>query len=353
LFPDTAAFVVNLKHVISRRVGRDGILEPGSVDADRFRFYRSLFQHRFVRVVAVLFLRQNRDVGPLDQVELQFLRRDFLQRAINGDELDAMRAIFREVIERRIGLVADHARQGRDEERIVGVHAATAFGFEALSREGHLVGRIGKALKIQRDRRLAVGVSRLIAQVDRLPGPLFFSFPQWIVKGIALEFVEGKIAWREFELTRNASIARRGAVEIAQRDKRLYLLRIDPAARRFLRQARLDLHPIGQEFFDAKIAGAEEGVALPVTQQVNFEAVGAGWRFVRRWEIQLCKSHRGQAQLAHLRPETARVQNFHFDRHSFELPLPGALFHDATDVHFVARPIHAALGKNEGLELIA
>ena len=70
-------------------------------------------------------------------------------------------------------------------------------------------------------------------------------------------------------------------------------------------------------------------------------------------EIQLRKSHRGQAQLAHLRPEPARIENFRFERQAFELPLPVALLHDATDVHFVARPINAALGEDEGIELIA
>ena len=56
----------------------------------------------------------------------------------------------------------------------------------------------------------------------------------------------------------------------------LHILRIDPAPRRFLRQARFDLHPIGQKFFDVKIAGAKEKIALPVAQQVNLDAVDAG-----------------------------------------------------------------------------
>ena len=86
-----------------------------------------------------------------------------------------------------------------------------------------------------------------------------------------------------------------------------------------------------------KIAGAKQRVALSVAQQINLDAVGAGRRFVRGLEIQLRKSHRGQAQLAHLRLQIARIENFHLDRHPFELPLPGAPLHDAADVDFVAR----------------
>ena len=168
---------MNLEHVIARRAGRDRILEPGGIDADRLRLYRPLFQDRFVGVVAVLLLRQNRDVGLLDQIELKVLGRDFIQRAIDRDEVDAVRAVFREVIERRVGLVTDDARQRRDEERIVGVHAPAALGLEALGRERHLVGRIGEAFEIERDRRLAFGVGRLIAEVDGLPVPLLFPVP--------------------------------------------------------------------------------------------------------------------------------------------------------------------------------
>ena len=130
---------------------------------------------------------------------MQFLRRDLVQGAIEGDEIDAVRAVFRKVIERSVGLVTNEARQGRNEKRIVGVHASAAFGFEALGRERHLVGRIGKALKIQRNRCLAFGVGGLIAEVDGLAGPLFFSVPQRIVKGVTLEFVEGKFVGRELD----------------------------------------------------------------------------------------------------------------------------------------------------------
>ena len=172
------------------------------------------------------------------------------------------------------------------------------------------------------------------------------------MKGVTLEFVEGKIARRELELARDAAIARWRAVKIAQDDKRLHLFRIDPAARRFLRQARLDLHPIGQKFFDVKIARAEESVPLSVAQEINLDAVGAGRRFVGGLEIQLRETHRRQEQLAHLRLKIARIENFDLDRQSFELPLPRAALHDAADVHLVARPINAALGENERLQLI-
>ena len=79
-----------------------------------------------------------------------------------------MRAVFRKVIERRVGFVTDDARQRRDEERIVGVHAAAALGLEAFGRERHLVGRIGEAFEIERDRRFAFVVGRLFAEIDGL-----------------------------------------------------------------------------------------------------------------------------------------------------------------------------------------
>ena len=49
----------------------------------------ALFQDRFVGVVAVVLLRQDRDVGLLDQINVQISVRDFVQRGIDREEVDA------------------------------------------------------------------------------------------------------------------------------------------------------------------------------------------------------------------------------------------------------------------------
>ena len=95
-----------------------------------------------------------------------------------------------------------------------------------------------------------------------------------------------------------------------------------------------------------------EEVALSFRNEVETGSIFASRRFVGGLRIQFRESRRRATLPAHLRLESARIENFDFDREPCQLSLPVALLHDATDVHLVARPINAALGKNEGLELI-
>ena len=114
---------------------------------------------------------------------------------------------------------------------------------------------------------------------------------------------------------------------------------------------RLDLHPVGQEFFDVKSRLAKERAAFPVAHDVELNLIFARGRLVVGRETQLREAHRRHRDFAHLRLRAAGVDHFHFEWEAVELPAPVSLLHDATDVHFVARAIDAALGEDEGVEL--
>ena len=95
------------------------------------------------------------------------------------------------------------------------MHATAAFGLEALGRERHLVGRIGEAFKIELD--VALPSASVVASPRSTLWVPRFCFASADRESVVLEFGERKLRGARSSLACDAALARRRAVEIAQR----------------------------------------------------------------------------------------------------------------------------------------
>ena len=91
--------------------------------------------------------------------------------------------------------------------------------------------------------------------------------------------------------------------------------------------------------------------ALAVLNQVNVERVETGRRFVGGLVTQFGESAVGQSDFLGLHWVIARIDHFGFNRKPFEISVPVTLFDDDADVNVVARPVNAALGEHERIEI--
>ena len=107
----TICFVPHFEGESPRGIGRQCVTETVGAEVDLIRTEWAFLERGLEGVVAVVLFGQDRDVAFFDEIEAQFVDRDFAQRGIDGDELDRVRAAFRHVVQRAIRLVADDARQ--------------------------------------------------------------------------------------------------------------------------------------------------------------------------------------------------------------------------------------------------
>ena len=317
---------------------------------DLFRFRRPLPQDRFVNVIAVFLFLEHRDVFLRDHVERNIFDRDPVELRINRDQVERARLVRVNVTKIALGLVPDHVRQCRDQGVDVASHAATAFTFEAFGDETHRVGRIRESFELQLKLRVSVIVGFLFAEIDCLLGPSFLFVDEWIEKGEVLKFGKRKFRRRELDLAGYAPVGCRRAVKISQRDRGAHVVWVNPAARRPFGKTRFNLHPVGQEFFDARGCRSKQRAALIVLNEIDVDCVNAGRRFVRGLVVQFDKAAFRECYLFGLHLQVAGIDDFGFDRQAFEIAAPVALFDHETDVNFVAGPIDAALGEDKGIE---
>ena len=107
----TICLVAHFEGESPGRIGRQRVSETIGAEVDLVRTEWAFLERGLEGVVAVVLLGQDRDVGLLDEIEAQFVSRDFAQGGIDGNELDRVRAAFRHIVQRAIRLVADDARQ--------------------------------------------------------------------------------------------------------------------------------------------------------------------------------------------------------------------------------------------------
>ena len=247
-----------------------------------------------------------------------------------------------------VRFVADQKRLVRHDRPRLRSHAATALGLVPFADEAQAIGGPGKPLEPEVELRLAGGIGRGGRQ---LVGVGLLGFLR-VRETVVLEPSQGGEPGRQLHSRGHAPAGRRGPEQVLEGDPCREAVGGDPSVRRFRREMRGHGHAIGLEFAHQHRDAAQQRTGSPVLHDVQRDGPGPGRRRFRRGVLDFLEPLRGESEPFSFYLEAPGIGDHRLEGDAGERRRPVGRLHDHADVEGIAGPIHAAIGKEVGGELV-
>ena len=328
--------------------GRQRHGESRGRDRERHVAHRGLLLDRLILVGPVKLPSEYRHVADADARETQLARAELLAVGTDRDELHGALAILLQIAQVPVRFVADQERLVRHDRARLRGDAATPLGLVPFRDEAQAIGGSGKPLQPEVELRLAGGIGRGGRQLVRvgLLGLLR------VGEAVVFEPSQGGEAGRQLHSRGHAAARGRGPEQVLEGDACREAVGGDPSVRRFRREMRGHGHPVGLKFAHQHRDAAQQRAGSPVLHDVQRDGPSPGRRRFRRGVLDFLESLRGEPEPFSLYLQAPGIGDHRLERDAGERRRPVGRLHDHADVERIAGPIHAAIGKEVGGELV-